>query len=192
MSFTKNPFFRLSLVLGIILPAAFGGYFLATASTVQTLGATFSEVPVVTTYRTGDGHTTLPYAEYSIESREVFKIVEQMPIYPGIDCGEIRNFPSRKACSDRAMLEYIYSHIRYPKKAREKGAQGMAVVSFVIEKNGVITNIKVVRDPGYGLGEAAAKVIRYMKADNIRFEPGLQKGKPARVQFMLPVKFKLE
>ena len=68
----------------------------------------------------------------------------------------------------------------------------MAVVSFVVEKNGVITNIKVVRDPGMGTGEAAAKVIRYMKADNIRFEPALQRGKPVRVQFNLPVKFKLE
>lgn len=192
MSLSKNPFFRLSIALGIILPAIFGGYFLSTANNLQHFGCTFSEIPIVTTYRMGDQLPTQPFADHSPESREVFKVVEQMPIFPGADCGEIRKYPKRKACSDRAMLEYIYGHIRYPKKARDKGVQGMAVVSFVVEKNGVLTNIKVIRDPGYGTGDAVAKVVRYMKADNIRFEPGLQKGKPARVQFMLPVKFKLE
>lgn len=192
MSLSKNPFFRISMVLGIVLPAAIGGYFLATASSLQSLGCTFSETPVVIAYNASEQRTAMPFADYSIESREVFKVVEQMPIFPGVDCGEIRKYPKRRACSERAMLEYIYSHIRYPQKARDKGAQGLAVVSFVVEKNGVLTNIKVFRDPGYGIGEAAAKVIRYMKADNIRFEPGLQKGKPARVQFLLPVKFKLK
>lgn len=192
MSLTKNPFFRLSLILSVLLPAVFGGYFLANSGSSQQLGCTFTEVPVVTAYQMGEQQPAQVSANYSIESREVFKVVEQMPIFPGVNCGEIRNYPKRKACSDQAMLDYIYGHIRYPKRAREKGAQGMAVVSFVIEKNGVLTNIKVVRDPGYGLGEAVAKVVRYMKADNIRFEPGLQKGKPVRTQFLLPVKFKLE
>lgn len=192
MSFSRNPFFRLSLVLGVLLPAAFGGYFLANAGSNQQLGCTFAEVPVVSTYQTGGQQPAQVATSYSTESREIFKVVEQMPIFPGVNCGEIRKFHERKACGDQAMLNYIYTHIRYPKKARDRGVQGIAVVSFVIEQNGVITNIKVVRDPGFGTGEASAKVVRYMKADNIRFEPGLQKGKPVRTQFLLPVKFKLK
>ncbi|MEM6769556.1 MAG: energy transducer TonB [Bacteroidota bacterium] len=184
MSLSRNPFFRLSLVLGIVLPATIGGFFLASSGNqLQDYGCTFSETPVVIAYGTEGSKFNLTDTEASINSREIFKIVEQMPIFPGVDCGEIRKYPKRKACSERAMLEYIYSHIRYPKKARDRGAQGMAVVSFVVEKNGVLTNIKVARDPGFGMGEAVAKVVRYMKADNIRFEPGLQKGKPVRVQF---------
>lgn len=90
------------------------------------------------------------------------------------------------------MFDYIYSHVRYPKKARDANQEGMAVVSFVVEPNGVLTNINVVRDPGMGLGEAAARVVRYIKVDNLRWEPGLLKGKPVRVHYNLPVKFKLE
>lgn len=115
-----------------------------------------------------------------------------MPLFPGRNCGELTNYKKRKKCSDRAMLEYIYKNVRYPKRARDRNVSGMAVVSFVVEPHGVITNIEVVRDPGSGLGEAAAKTVRKMRKDNLRWEPGLHKGKPVAVQFMLPVKFKLE
>jgi len=124
--------------------------------------------------------------------REVYKIVDQMPIFAGKTCGDIMKYKKRKACADKAMLGYIYSNIRYPKKAKDKGVQGMAVVGFVVEAHGAISKIRIARDPGAGLGKAAQKVVKRMKEEGIRFEPGLRKGKPVAVEFMLPVKFKLE
>ena len=124
--------------------------------------------------------------------REVYKIVDQMPIFAGKTCGDIMKYKKRKVCADKAMLGYIYSNIRYPKKAKDKGVQGMAVVGFVVEAHGAISTIRVVRDPGTGLGKAALKVVKRMKDEGIRFEPGLRKGKPVAVEFMLPVKFELK
>ena len=128
----------------------------------------------------------------SPDSRKVYKIVDQMPLFPGNNCGDITDYKMRKQCADVAMLNYVYDNIRYSKKAKEKGVEGMAVVSFIVEPHGAISNIAVVRNPGAGLGKAAAKVIKKMREEGMRWEPGLRKGKPVRVQFNLPVKFKLE
>ncbi|SEQ13196.1 energy transducer TonB [Neolewinella agarilytica] len=127
-----------------------------------------------------------------VAGRKVYKTADQMPLFPGRKCGELMKYKKRKACADQAMLQYIYHNVRYPNKAREKGVEGLAVVSFVVEAHGAITEIKVVRDPGAGLGKAVNKVVSKMKKDNIRFEPGIRKGKPVAVQFMLPVKFELK
>ena len=113
-----------------------------------------------------------------------------MPLFPGPDCGEIDTYTERKECSDRAMLNYIYGIIEYPASASKEGKEGMAVVSFVVEPHGVMTDVKLVRDPGHGLGEAALATIEQMKNDNTRWEPGLQKGQPVRVLFNVPIRFK--
>lgn len=137
-------------------------------------------------YADGFASSDLPYG------RDVYKVVKQMPLFPGKDCGDIFDYHKRAACSTRAMLKYIYANIKYPKKARERGTQGMAVVTFIVEPHGAITNIKIVRDPGDGLGKAVAKVVKKMRKDVLRWEPGLHRGKPVPVQMALPVKFKLE
>lgn len=189
MSFpSKSPFFRLGIVLAFLLPALAGGVF--------AFNVLISPEPQanclhsVDKAATATPETLLP--ETYDKDRDVYKVVDQMPLFPGYDCGEVKRYRKRKVCADKAMLEYIYSHVRYPEKAREEGITGMAVVCFIVEKTGVVSNIEVVRDPGGGLGEAAAKVVRQMKADNLRWEVGLHKGKPVRVQFNLPVKFELE
>lgn len=126
------------------------------------------------------------------DGSDVYKNVEQMPLFPGKDCGDITKYKKRKQCADLRMLDYVYDNIRYPKKAKDKGVQGMAVVRFVVEPYGAITDIKVVRDPGAGLGKAVTKVVKKMKEDGLRWEPALKKGKPVRFEYNLPVKFKLE
>ena len=130
--------------------------------------------------------------EESIQGRDVYKVVEQMPLFPGKKCGDKFDFAERKACSDQAMLKYIYANIRYPKKARDRGVQGLAVVTFVVEAHGAISDIELVRDPGAGIGKAVKKMVKQMAQDNPRWEPGINRGKPVAVQFALPVKFKLE
>ena len=115
----------------------------------------------------------------------LYKIVGTMPYFPG--CKE--DTPAdQKQCSDRKMLEFIYSQVRYPARAREYDVEGMAVVSFVVEKSGEITNLHSVLGVSEDIRDEVFRVVSLMP----RWEPGLQEGEPVRVQFNLPVKFKLE
>ncbi|MGB3548634.1 MAG: energy transducer TonB [Saprospiraceae bacterium] len=90
------------------------------------------------------------------------------------------------------MLEYIYKNIKYPAIARENGVEGTAVVTFVVEKDGTVSDARVVRDPGAQTGDEALRVVKLMNTEKIKWTPGKQRGRPVRVQFNLPVKFKLE
>lgn len=118
--------------------------------------------------------------------REIFKVVEDAPTFPG--CEEIVEKPERQQCAETKLLEFIYSQITYPAIARENGIEGMVYVRFVVERNGSISNIEVVRDVGGGCGDEAARVVKLMP----KWNPGKQRGMPVRVMFTLPVKFDLK
>ena len=102
----------------------------------------------------------------------VYQIVEKMPQYTG---------------GESALMKYVSENIKYPEKAKEDGIQGRVFISFVIEKDGSVSNVKVVRGIGGGCDEEAARVIAGMP----KWQPGMQKGKPVRVNYMMPVFFKL-
>lgn len=123
-------------------------------------------------------------------SNIVNKSVEEMPRFPG--CEEITDLEERKACAQKKLLEFIYYKVRYPTIASENGVEGTVVVSFVVEKNGSISNIKLLRNIGGGCGEEAVRVVKMMQAQPVRWSPGKMYGEPVRVQFILPVTFKLE
>ncbi|MEL6926073.1 MAG: TonB family protein, partial [Bacteroidota bacterium] len=94
----------------------------------------------------------------------------------------------QKACSDKTMLMHIYKNIKYPSRARENGIQGSAIINFNIEKDGRIGDIIVYR----GLcREIEAEAIRMIKSLP-KWNPGMQNGKPVRVNFSLPIRFRLE
>ena len=122
---------------------------------------------------------------------EVFKVVEQMPRFPA-ECPDATNDAERKHCADRAMLEFIYKNIKYPQTARDAGTEGMVVVSFIVEKDGSISGSKIMRDIGNSCGAEALRVVDMMQEQNIRWAPGKENGKTVRVQFNLPIRFKLE
>jgi protein TonB len=124
------------------------------------------------------------------EVAEIFKVVEDMPRFPG--CEDVGSKAEKMACAQKKMLEYVYKNIKYPAIARENGIQGRAVVQFVVERDGKITDAKVLRDPGAGTGAEALRVVNAMNDLPQRWTPGKQRGKPVRVQFTLPVSFKLE
>lgn len=126
-----------------------------------------------------------------VESEEVYKIVEDMPRFPGCEDKNLENTELRE-CSREKMLEYINKNLVYPPSAKVDKVEGMAVVQFKIEKDGTLKNIRVVRNPGSGTGGAAAAVIRKMNADGIRWIPGKQRGRKVVVQYTLPVRFALE
>jgi periplasmic protein TonB len=122
---------------------------------------------------------------------EIFKVVEQMPRFPG--CEDMAGTDAEKeACAKQKMLEYIYKNLKYPAIARENGVEGQVVLQFVVDKDGTITETKIVRDIGAGCGAAAETVVLGMNNMGKKWTPGKQRGRPVKVLYTLPVKFKLE
>lgn len=132
-----------------------------------------------------------PPPPHKVETAETFKVVEEMPRFPG--CEKMSGTgQEKKKCSDGKMLEYIYKNIKYPGEARENGIEGMAVIKFIVEKDGSIEEAEISRNPGGGIGEEALRVIKSMNNMPEKWTPGLQRGCPVRVLYTIPVKFKLE
>jgi TonB family protein len=104
---------------------------------------------------------------------QIFMVVEEMPEYPG---------------GRDKMYSFLGENIKYPEKARQAGISGTVYVTFVIEKDGSITNIKILRGAAESLDKEAVRIINLMPA----WEPGKQRGKTVRVQYNLPIKFKLD
>lgn len=121
---------------------------------------------------------------------DIFRVVEEMPRFPG--CEDEKTTEDKKKCADKKMLEFIYKNIKYPAIARENGVEGTVVVTFVVEKDGAVTDIKVLREIGAQCGQEAARVVNLMNLEGIKWLPGKQRSRPVRVQFNLPVRFSLE
>jgi periplasmic protein TonB len=111
--------------------------------------------------------------EEEFEEEQIFAVVEAMPEYPG---GEI------------ARMRYLADNIKYPTMARESGIQGRVYVTFVVERDGSVTDVRVLRGIGGGCDEEAIRVVSNMP----KWVPGRQRNKPVRVQFNLPVRFTLQ
>jgi len=118
---------------------------------------------------------------------EIFKIVEEMPRFPG--CEDISDKGDRKACSQEKMVEYIYRNLRYPKIAKENGVEGTTVIRFIIRRDGTIDDPKILKDVGAGCGAEALRVVNSMNNMPERWIPGKQRGRPVDVSFNMPVKF---
>jgi protein TonB len=101
-------------------------------------------------------------------------IVEQMPTFPG---------------GEEEMMKFIRKSVNYPQVEREAGISGTCYVTFVVEKDGSITDVKVLRgvSGGPGCDKEAQRVIKAMPS----WKPGKQNGREVRVQFNLPIKFTL-
>jgi protein TonB len=103
---------------------------------------------------------------------EIFVFVEDQPTFPG---------------GDEARIKYLQENIKYPEMAKESGIQGTVYVTFVVEKDGRITNVKVLRGIGGGCDEEAVRIIKNMP----RWKPGKQRGRAVRAQFNMPIRFVL-
>jgi protein TonB len=98
--------------------------------------------------------------------------VQEMPVFPG---------------GEEAMLNYLARNIRYPESARTNGLSGIVYLKFIVGTDGEIGGIEVIRGIGGGCEEEAVRVVKKMP----RWRPGKQNGQAVRVQFNLPVNFKL-
>ncbi len=107
------------------------------------------------------------------EDNKVFDVVEQMPEFPG---------------GSAALMKYLSENVKYPVVAQENGVQGRVVVSFVVEKDGSITDVKVVRSVDPSLDREAARVVSSMP----KWIAGQQNGTAVRVKFNVPVTFRLQ
>jgi protein TonB len=109
-------------------------------------------------------------AEADVEDPTPFAIIEEQPLFPG---------------GTDALLKYLGENIKYPAKAKEAGISGTVIMSFIIEKDGTISNVKVFRGLGGGCNEEAIRVVSKMP----RWSPGRQHNQPVRVQFHIPLNF---
>ena len=111
-------------------------------------------------------------------------VVEQMPLFSK-SCLDEEN---KDQCSGAKLLSFVHSHMTYPAIARENNIEGTVVIQFVIEKDGSISNPKIMKDIGGGCGKEALRVVKLMD----KWLPGRQRDHLVRVRFNLPVKFKLQ
>lgn len=111
--------------------------------------------------------------KHVVEETKIFTVVEQMPMYPG---------------GDGALMGYLRDNIKYPTVAAENGVQGRVVVGFVVERDGSITDVNILRGVDPSLDREAMRVVKSMP----RWNPGKQNGSAVRVKYQVPVSFRLQ
>ena len=104
---------------------------------------------------------------------EIFLIVEQQPVPIG---------------GMKAFYEYVRKNLKYPAQASRMGVEGRVYIDFVVEKNGSLSQIGILKGIGAGCDQEA---LRVMRACPLKWKPGKQRGKPVRVRFRLPITFRL-
>lgn len=107
------------------------------------------------------------------EDQVIFQVVEKMPSFPG---------------GDAALFKFLGENVKYPVIAQENGVQGRVICQFVVNRDGSIVDVEVVRSVDASLDKEAIRVIKSMP----KWSPGQQRGKPVRVKYTLPVNFKLQ
>ncbi len=122
----------------------------------------------------------------------IYKTAAEMPRFPACEALDT-TIAFKIKCAEQQLLRYVYQRIVYPPAAVEQDLEGTVVVSFIVEKNGQISNPQIVKDLGGGTGDAALLVVRAMQRDGILWVPGRdQEGQPLRVTVNLPVRFRLQ
>ena len=118
--------------------------------------------------------------------RETWKVVERMPRFTG--CAEVEDAKAAKLCSENRLFDFLRSELRYPKRARRREIQGNVVIGFVVERDGQLSEIEALKGVSADLEAEALRVVRAMPA----WQPGSVNGEAVRVQYNLPIRFKLE
>ena len=111
--------------------------------------------------------------KHVVEETKIFIVVEQMPMFPG---------------GDGALMGYLRDNIHYPTVAAENGVQGRVVVGFVVERDGSITDVNILRGVDPSLDREAMRVVKSMP----KWTPGKQNGSAVRVKYQVPVSFRLQ
>ena len=107
------------------------------------------------------------------QEKKVFDVVEQMPHFPG---------------GDAALMQFLRENIKYPETAEKNGIQGRVICTFVVENDGSVSDVQILRSVDDALDKEAVRVIQAMP----KWVPGRQNGEPVFVKFTLPITFKLD
>lgn len=126
-----------------------------------------------------------------VDTNKIYSIVDIQARFPGCDTYS-NSGTLNDSCTQLYLLNYIYKVIRYPEEARMKNVEGQAVVRFVVERSGEISNVELQKDPGSGLGNEALLAVKSMNEVGYRWTPSKIKGVSVRSYITLPIKFKLE
>ncbi len=140
--------------------------------------ADVEETTIASSEETGQA-VEIKYVPIAVEEEEpeeqtIFEVVEQMPEFP--DGGMA------------GLMQFLSKNIKYPTIAQENGTQGRVTVQFVVNKDGSIVDAKVLRGVDPYLDKEALRVIGTMP----KWKPGMQRGKPVRVKYTVPVMFRLQ
>ena len=127
---------------------------------------------------------------------KVFDVVEQMPSFAGGEYvvryrdeeGNVHEQTKTSPPGQAGLFQYLSNTIQYPVVAEENGVQGRVIVTFVVERDGSITDVKVVKSVAPSLDREAVRVVRSMP----KWTPGKQKGDAVRVKYTMPVTFRLQ
>ncbi|MXV17530.1 energy transducer TonB [Hufsiella ginkgonis] len=132
----------------------------------------------------GDPNAEIKIDEPVGEAPKEAEVTEDNSVH---DFAAIEKAPEFKG-GEKAFRAYIQKNYKYPPMATEQGVSGKVILQFVVEKDGSLTDIKVVRDLGMGTGDEAKRVLAKMPP----WQPGIQNGRPVRVAFTLPLALSIE
>jgi protein TonB len=107
-----------------------------------------------------------------VEKEKTYQVVEQMPEFPG---------------GEDAMRKFIGANVQYPDSARMHDVQGRVVVGFVVNEDGSLSDVIIKKGVSWDIDREAIRVVKLLP----KFKPGMQQGKLVKVQFVLPIAFKL-
>ena len=107
------------------------------------------------------------------KNQQVFDVVEQMPEYPG---------------GIQALFEYLQQNVKYPEDAKNQKVEGRVIATFVVETDGTINNVEVVKPAFPSLDAEAVRVLSAMP----KWKPGMQSGKVVRVKYTVPINFNMK
>jgi hypothetical protein len=134
-------------------------------------------------------------AQAAVPDTTIFEFADAAP-YPLLASCQPERHPgwttdSVRRCAEVQLLNMVARNIVYPAEAREKNLEGTVVTSFVVEKNGRMGRLELLKDIGGGCGPEALRVLRALDEAGLRWKPGANAGQPVRMKYTLPLRFKL-
>ncbi|MGI4727561.1 MAG: energy transducer TonB [Janthinobacterium lividum] len=131
------------------------------------------DLPGLNTSANGNGNGTQAKTEGTGDEVVPFTAIEKLPTFPG---------------GMEAWAKFLSKNLRYPEQASSDGVSGRVYMSFIVEKDGRITDIQVSRPAGHGFDEEAKRVLKLAPV----WSPGIQNGKPVRVRYTMPINFTIQ
>ena len=162
MNSTNTKSVKRQIVNLFVLIPFLGMLFIAQSFNVQAQDAIVAELPEIQKVNPGQQN-----------GDQIFTEVDEIPEFPN---------------GQDALMKYLMENLRYPTEARNNRIQGTVFVTFVVEKDGSITDVKTLRGVAPSLDEESIRVVKAMP----KWKPGILKGEPVRVQFNLPLRFVLD